>query len=686
MVSVYDYGVASNGTPYLVMQFLEGGSLEEKLESGGELDTKEAVEIAIEICQGLKYAHNKNLVHRDIKPSNVMITGGGDDYLRQIMLADFDIAKLLKDSDTKTTGLTQTGDLFGTPAYMSPEQCEGTDIDNRSDIYSFGCLLYKMLTGKEPYAGLTPVQVAVKHLSADPDRFAKDCPDGHPLLSLEEIAFKCMRKKPEERYQSAEELLEDLSLVQDGKEVGYTYDERDSKTGILAIVREFSAKVLSFLIISGAAFWYLLILMVHVAPTPEPGTAAAFAVLIGIGLAGTLGSFIQEFKTYKKRKTIGRWCGSLVIMSMFFTYLFSFMACLPKLPHPVSDIGSILLTLSIFGTYAIVIFGSLLYAGLTARKVFYFFRNRIKKVLQPDYKPKKIREVPMRLKTALNQIILVLGVFFIGFIALFPQLSSNAISGASILDSRYNGTFAESLAATALKMDPDDPNKKIILANIREDNGTREGALKLLTSYLNTKPDDADLLDKRAKLYHEIGDHRKAITDLNKSIEIRPLNYENMILKGKSYMALAEYDKAKKDFDTAIKNGRIAGLTHKMGDIYSMRGLVHYQKKNYKMAVADFGRAIEKGDNPMRDYVRRALALNAMGNRSEANRNLQEAIDVRPYKEDPETLLIRAYAAKELGKQSLHDEFMEKLEAKDITNVRSISKIILGELPMVTLK
>ncbi len=217
LVAVFDHGTVSSGAPYIVMDFLEGQNLSDMIQEQGMLEPAKALEIFVQVADGLLHAHEKGIVHRDIKPSNVILTKVGDHYLAR--LVDFGIATALPSMGRETRDLTQTGDVFGSPHYMSPEQCLGFMTDQRSDIYSFGCLMYETLTGSPPFGGSNPIQLVVKHINDEPPHFSRELKTGKLINKLESITFHCMEKEQSYRFQSVKDLLCDLELVKTGKTI-----------------------------------------------------------------------------------------------------------------------------------------------------------------------------------------------------------------------------------------------------------------------------------------------------------------------------------------------------------------------------------------------------------------------------------------------------------------------------------
>ncbi len=212
LCETYDYGELPDGRGYQIMGFINGKSLAEHLKTSGVFAPERAIKLMIQICDGLKHAHNKNLVHRDLKPSNIMLSDeSGVDFVK---IVDFGIAKMVSPGDLpQSQSLTQTGEVFGSPLYMSPEQCQGYPLDARTDIYSLGCVLYELLTGSVPFKGDNAVQTILKHLNEKPQSFDVVRPDLSFDKRLEDIVHKCLQKNADHRYQTAEELQRALREV-----------------------------------------------------------------------------------------------------------------------------------------------------------------------------------------------------------------------------------------------------------------------------------------------------------------------------------------------------------------------------------------------------------------------------------------------------------------------------------------
>ncbi|HEY2639293.1 MAG TPA: Stk1 family PASTA domain-containing Ser/Thr kinase [Streptosporangiaceae bacterium] len=212
IVAVYDTGEDMLGNlpvPYIVMEFVDGRTLRDLLRDDRRLLPERAAEITDGVLRALDYSHRNGIVHRDIKPGNVMLTRSGD-----VKVMDFGIARAVADGQLT---MTQTAQVIGTAQYLSPEQARGERVDARSDLYSTGCLLYELLTGRPPFTGDSPVAIAYQHVKEDPVPPSQVDPEVPGWADA--IVLKAMQKDPADRYQSAGEMRNDIQRALSGAPV-----------------------------------------------------------------------------------------------------------------------------------------------------------------------------------------------------------------------------------------------------------------------------------------------------------------------------------------------------------------------------------------------------------------------------------------------------------------------------------
>jgi beta-lactam-binding protein with PASTA domain/tRNA A-37 threonylcarbamoyl transferase component Bud32 len=223
IVNIYDVGREGENY-FIVMELVDGATLGEMIEKDGALPEPVAIDFAAQICSGLAYAHRQGLLHRDVKPANILITK--DDVVK---LSDFGIARAVT---TQTMTMTAPGLVMGSVYYLSPEQAQGHELRETSDLYSLGVVLYQMLTGKLPYTGESPVTVALKHVSSPiPSLDAEDVPISPALAA---IVRKLLQKDPSDRFQSAVEVAKALREARDNPLVAVALESRRSRAGATA--------------------------------------------------------------------------------------------------------------------------------------------------------------------------------------------------------------------------------------------------------------------------------------------------------------------------------------------------------------------------------------------------------------------------------------------------------------------
>src|SRR5664279_53890 len=219
IVSIFDRGHAA-GTYYIAMEYLDGRTLKELLVRNGPTPIPIAIDYARQILGGLAFAHRNGIIHRDIKPHNIVVGSDG-----RLKVTDFGIAR------SGASQMTEAGSIVGTAQYLSPEQARGAAVDPRSDLYSLGIVLYEMLTGKVPFTGDTPVEIAMKHLSEIPEPPSTLRPEiSH---DLDAVVMRALAKDPDQRYGSAEEMDAELARVARGLAVSRETEE--AMTQVIAV-------------------------------------------------------------------------------------------------------------------------------------------------------------------------------------------------------------------------------------------------------------------------------------------------------------------------------------------------------------------------------------------------------------------------------------------------------------------
>jgi serine/threonine-protein kinase len=223
VVAVFDSGEGPLGgqtVPYIVMEFVDGATLRDLMKTGTRMRPDRALEIIDGVLAALDYSHRQGIIHRDIKPGNIIITKAGE-----VKVTDFGIARVAADSAATMTG---GGSVMGTAQYLSPEQARGDTVDTRTDLYSAGCVLYEMLTGRPPFVGESPVSVAYQHVRENPP--VPSTHDAEIPPSCDAICMRALQKNPDARYQTAAEMRADVERATRGFPVD------DASTALLAAV------------------------------------------------------------------------------------------------------------------------------------------------------------------------------------------------------------------------------------------------------------------------------------------------------------------------------------------------------------------------------------------------------------------------------------------------------------------
>ncbi|MBX9685279.1 MAG: serine/threonine protein kinase, partial [Candidatus Obscuribacterales bacterium] len=212
IIGIFDFGITENAQAFMVMEYIVGWSLYELVKKEGAFPLDFALDVGIQICSGMAHAHTAGILHRDLKPANILLKHY-EDRAPLVKIVDFGLAKWSDQRNIDSPELTRDGQIIGSPMYMSPEQARALAMDERSDIYTVGCIIYEMFTGCPPHFADSSMDMIMKHLTEEPLALAELRPDLQYPSSCEPLIRKALQKDPEKRYQSMRELKEDLQRI-----------------------------------------------------------------------------------------------------------------------------------------------------------------------------------------------------------------------------------------------------------------------------------------------------------------------------------------------------------------------------------------------------------------------------------------------------------------------------------------
>lgn len=228
LIEVYDFGIADDGTPYLVMELIEGDSLEAVLKESGSMETHRALRIASLTAEAMQHAHAHKVIHRDLKPSNIMIVNSGPK--EQVKVLDFGLAAILEDDGVARTMNSSSLGLSGTPNYMSPEQANRKGVDERADIYSLGCILFNLIAGRPPYLGESTMATIEQHMRAEVPDLRKLAPERRISTLLNSTVTKMLDKDPARRFQNMTEVISAIDACRQESTTDINAEQPQEKT------------------------------------------------------------------------------------------------------------------------------------------------------------------------------------------------------------------------------------------------------------------------------------------------------------------------------------------------------------------------------------------------------------------------------------------------------------------------
>lgn len=544
LVATYELGETDDGTPFFVMDYVDGSNLSALILEEGKLSVERSLDIFIAMCEAMEHAHSKGVVHRDLKPSNVLVNAQG-----LVKVVDFGIAKVLISGTTtgNTASLTQTGELFGSPLYMSPEQCMGEPSDERSDIYSLGCVIYELLSSNPPFEGANPIKIIFGHLNETPARFAKaTMGDGAKrLLSLEAIVFCCLEKRAADRYQSVHDLLRDLNNVKEGKPPSIAKNSRGARRNVLKKV----AAAVGIVGLAGAAYFGTTTLTHN-----EKSPVAAVPKQDNEAVKKLIASFTTEIRAhpdedywYIMRGTTYRENGDMVNALMDFTMAISKN---PKNAKAYRERG---------WTYA------LMEQWQKAAD-----DNTTAIELNPKYADAYIGRA--RDYAALDQPEKALADSSKA-VELNPRNPMAWLNRSGSLYTLKNYKKAMEDCDQCVKLNPADPHPRILRSRIAEKLGDMQKNIDDLTFIISKRPDEVPRIIERAFSYNQIGKFDLGLQDADRAKGLEPKNVGAIIARAVALIGLGRTNEGFEEFDRGLEaDPNNSEIWKRKGDTYAKMG------------------------------------------------------------------------------------------------------------------
>jgi len=543
LVATYELGETTDGTPFFVMDFVDGNNLSVMLAENGKLSVDRALEIFVALCDAIEHAHSKGVIHRDIKPSNVLVTMQG-----LVKVVDFGIAKVAQTATTgNTVSLTQSGEVFGSPLYMSPEQCMGEASDERSDIYSLGCVMYELLSGSPPFQGANPIKIIFGHLNEKPSRISRaEKSENEKMIGhLESIVLCCLEKKVPDRYQSVKQLLQDLNNVKDGKAPLIARNSPKMRRGVLKKAAIFTGAA------GIIAATYVGTTMMSKTEKPiEPASQQQNAEAVKTLIA----SFTTEIRAhpdedywYIMRGTTYREAGDLVNALMDFTMAIS------KNPKNAKAYRE---------------------RGWTYAKMEKWEKaaedNSTAIELNPNYADAYIGRA---------RDYLALGQLDKSYkdadkaIELNPKNPMAYLNRATALFEmkKYDKAMAD--CDTVVELNSADPHPRILRSRVAEKLGNIQKGIDDLSFIIEKRPDEVPRIIERAFLYNQVGKYDLALKDADKARQLNPKHVGANIARAEALNGLGKRTEAFEEFDRGLVTDPNNSEIHKRkGDIYAKSG------------------------------------------------------------------------------------------------------------------
>ncbi len=677
LVSVYNHGITEAGQAYLLMDYVNGETLGQAIKQQGSIEEKRAISIFHQICDTLAHAHEKGIVHRDIKPANIILskTEGGAESARVV---DFGIAKALPSDDRETRDLTKTGEVFGSPHYMSPEQCLGFMLDQRSDIYSFGCLMYETLTGETPFAGSNSIQLVVKHINDIPKPFSKNLMGTATMKSLQSVALKCLEKNQADRFQTFSEIIESLKKIESGKKVSFdasTTTQKPFFSGKAAVL-------LPLAVVLVPAFYYI------VGKTKSEYIGAVFE-LTAIGILGAVSLFLlrtarKNFRMMTSEKALRRqvWSSHLC--------LFAGLTVGGLIPYLISSF--ICSNIKIAPTFEPIVNGLFLLSA--ASLGFNIFLSVAILVCGAGYLLDRSSE-RTKIRSVTGKALGISTGILVAAFTLFPkQLAFVPGDIGSMFDylSSYNlsSDVPKTLYRVALNMNPDDMALAKRCAWMSARSMDYATAIKDYTYLIeHTKKTETnnheikEYYSNRGDIYEGLGNYSAALADYKHSLEnTNPQDFDSYHYYGRAriYRKLNRLDDALADYSKIIE-GQPENV-----NAYRNRAAVYLQKSNFQAALADTDRllTLRSGKNAG-SFALRGYIYEMMNESAKAHADYEAAIG-NPQSDakrgfyrggrDAENTMGRIVAYMKLGQPDKAREELDRMKNQKYFNIRTYQSAI----------
>lgn len=642
LVSVFGYGKTKDGAPYLVMDYYDGESLSSVIKKESTLDSNRALNLFQQICEALAHAHEKGVVHRDIKPGNVIVSQS-ESGIETARIVDFGIAKILPVSNRETHNLTETRQVFGSPHYMSPEHCLGFKMDERSDIYSLGCLMYEVLTGDPPFNVNDAIQAVIKHINEEAKPFSCDMNDDPVKRKLEGVVLKCLEKQQEDRYQSVNEVLADLQLIQEGKAPSKFVRRRAAKLEYTAgqIFRAIVGTLLLIIFIGYQLLWF---------GSFDSGNQIFAILMLGLTAGGSAlfcaasGEQYSHLSSGKTSKS--DWWNLFVILSISLMCLSFFpkaiemfieafntrayLHMLDWLPELVS--GFSLLHLTAIGSVFVSLLGRIFLCG-----------------------SKKTKGYWIGLQFAgLYVVSMLLAVSF------FPVQSSafiRMLGNADVIEKRAPQS-SERLIEVALQLDP--LNQQALFDLV--DRKPLADAEKLFEEYFMNEKRSKPLAVahfRKSQLYSE--QSWVTMQEVSKAIKFMP-NDKYYVHRAWLHYQRGDYGDAMKDYEEAQRSNP------DNPDSYIGKARIFAATGNFQIALHELnGIAAQKsGWTNMNVFFLRALLIDKLNNHELALRDYATVAELAKNAGDlpAREALMAAYSSKQIGDDDNHLKYLEMSDSE----------------------